>query len=212
VVNGMSNHARDGRNANAALLVGISPDDFGVPGPLGGMEFQRRMERAAYDLAVRNGGDMHQAPAQTVGSFLGRAGTAVAPPSTGMGESGVSPTYARGTVPSDLHECLPDFVADALERALPALGRKLRGFDDSRAVMTAPETRSSSPVRILREADCQALLQAGIICSKPAIATGIYPCGEGPGYAGGIMSAAVDGLRVAEVLVQNERERTRNGG
>ena len=115
------------------------------------------------------------------------------------------PSYARGTVPSDLRECLPSFVSDALGRALPRLDRKLRGFADPHAVMTAPETRSSSPVRILRAADYQAVLRAGIIGEKEQGQTGIYPCGEGPGYAGGIMSAAVDGLKVAQALTAQAR-------
>ena len=199
VVNGMSNHARDGRNANAALLVGISPDDFGYEGPLGGVRFQRDIEQAAYELAVKNGGRPFEAPSQTVGSFLGQSA------SSASARKAVRPTYARGTVPSDLHECLPAFVSDALERAIPRLDRKLHGFADPAAVMTAPETRSSSPVRILRADDYQAILRAGIIGEKDRGGTGIYPCGEGPGYAGGITSAAVDGLKVAEALVRQAR-------
>ena len=195
VVNGMSNHARDGHNANAALLVGITPDDFGYEGPLGGVQFQRDIEQAAYELAVKNGGSPYQAPSQTVGSFLG----------AGDGDGVVEPTYARGTVACDLHECLPPFVSRALEAAIPRLDRKLRGFADPSAVMTAPETRSSSPVRILRADDCQALWGTGIIDQTEAGGTGVYPCGEGPGYAGGITSAAVDGLKVAETLVRQAR-------
>lgn len=200
VVNGMSNHARDGRNANAALLVGIDPDDFGYEGPLGGVHFQRDIEQAAYELAVKNGGEPYQAPSQTVGSFLARGRDGQAAP-----KQGPHPTYARGTVPSDLHECLPPFVSRALEEAIPRLDRKLRGFADPAAVLTAPETRSSSPVRILRADDCQAMLRAGIIGNENRGQTGIYPCGEGPGYAGGITSAAVDGLKVAETMVNQAR-------
>jgi len=202
VVNGMSNHARDGRNANAALLVGIDPDDFGYEGPLGGVQFQRDIERAAYELAVKNGGTPYDAPAQTVGSFLGQDGSRE---QASAGGDAPMPSYARGTVPSDLRECLPSFVCDALGRALPRLDRKLRGFADPHAVMTAPETRSSSPVRILRAADYQAVLRAGIIGEKEQGQTGIYPCGEGPGYAGGITSAAVDGLKVAQALTAQAR-------
>ena len=204
VVNGMSNHARDGRNANAALLVGIDPDDFGYEGPLGGMHFQRDIERAAFELAVKNGGTAYQAPSQTVGSFLGIADSADSPHEQRAREA-VCPTYARGTVPSDLHECLPPFVSRSLERAIPRLDRKLHGFANPEAVLTAPETRSSSPVRILRADDYQALLGAGIIGVENKGQTGIYPCGEGPGYAGGIMSAAVDGLKVAEAMVAQAR-------
>ena len=200
VVNGMSNHARDGRNANAALLVGIGPDDFGYEGPLGGVQFQRDIEHAAYELAVKNGGAPHQAPAQTVGSFLGMREARAA------GNGDVVPTYARGTVPSDLHECLPPFVSRAFEAAIPRLDRKLHGFADPAAVMTAPETRSSSPVRILRADDFQAILRAGIIGDEERGRTGVYPCGEGPGYAGGITSAAVDGLKVAEAVLAHARD------
>jgi len=206
VVNGMSNHARDGRNANAALLVGVSPDDFGYDGPLGGVRFQRDIEQAAYELAVKNGGRPHEAPAQMVGAFLA-AGThgGARPLHAHRGGDAVEPTYARGTVACDLHECLPPFVSRALEQAIPRLDRKLAGFANPAAVMTAPETRSSSPVRILRADDFQAVLRAGIIGETEQGATGIYPCGEGPGYAGGITSAAVDGLKVAEALVAQAR-------
>ena len=200
VMNGMSNHARDGRNANAALLVGIGPDDFGYEGPLGGVQFQRDIEHAAYELAVKNGGAPHQAPAQTVGSFLGMREARAAD------NGDVVPTYARGTVPSDLHECLPPFVSRAFEAAIPRLDRKLHGFADPAAVMTAPETRSSSPVRILRADDFQAILRAGIIGDEERGRTGVYPCGEGPGYAGGITSAAVDGLKVAEAVLAHARD------
>lgn len=197
VVNGMSEHARDGENANAALLVGVGPEDFGYEGPLGGVRFQRDIEQAAYGLAIRNGGAPHQAPAQTVGSFLGMPGAQAAPAAHGP-----QTTYARGTVPADLHECLPPFVSRALERAIPLLDRRLTGFALPTAVMTAPETRSSSPVRILRAEGYQAVLDAGIIGSQNMGGSGIYPCGEGPGYAGGITSAAVDGLKVAQAMVE----------
>lgn len=205
VVNGMSNHARDGVNANAALLVGITPDDFGHEGPLGGMLFQREIERRAFELVLSRGGSPYQAPAQTVGSFLRKA------PAADGREERVQPTYARGTVACDLHECLPPFVCEALERAIPLLDRKLKGFAAPEAVMTAPETRSSSPVRILRADDFQAQLAPGIIDAMNEASTGIYPCGEGPGYAGGIMSAAVDGLRVADAILAQARERYEYG-
>lgn len=179
VTNGMSAWARDGRNSNAALLVGVTPADFGAEGPLAGVAFQRQIERAAFRLA---GGD-YSAPAQRVADLL--AGV----PSKGFG--GVLPTYEPGVVPGDIAQCLPSFVVDSMKAALPILGRRLQGFDSGDALLTAPETRSSSPVRILRDENFQSPL-----------AQGLYPCGEGAGYAGGIVSAAVDGLRCAEAVLQ----------
>lgn len=204
-VNGMSRHARAGANANAALLVEVRPDDLPGDDPLEGVAFQRQLERDAYllgrgmtcngaegveavagsdDIAEESAGALmppYTAPAQTVGDFL--AHTAGTPSAT------VTPTYPRGVAWRDLRGCLPPLVADALAEALPALGRKLHGFADADAVMTAVEARSSSPVRILRDDRFQSNI------------AGLYPCGEGAGYAGGITSAAVDGLRVAEAIV-----------
>lgn len=189
VVNGMSRFARDGRNANSALLVGVGPEDFEGDDPLAGVELQRRMERAAYEAARAAGGGPYQAPAQTVGDFLaGRAGAAGA---------SVRPTYARGVAWCDLRACLPDFVADAIAEALPLLDRRLHGFADTNVVMTGVETRSSSPVRIVRDAALQAQVESA---PDGAPESGLYPCGEGAGYAGGIMSAACDGLRVAQAV------------
>ena len=189
VVNGMSRFARDGANANAALLVGVGPEDFEGDDPLAGVELQRRMERAAFEAARSAGGEAYQAPAQTVGDFLaGRASAAGA---------SVRPTYARGVAWCDLRACLPGFVADALAEALPLLDRRLRGFADAGAVMTGVETRSSSPVRIVRDDALQARVEGA---PDDAPESGLYPCGEGAGYAGGIMSAACDGLRVARAL------------
>ncbi len=178
VTNGMSVWKRDGENSNAALLVGVTPADFGGDGPLCGVEFQREIERAAFRL----GGGTYRAPAQRVADFLERR------PTTGFGA--VSPTYLPGVAPGALDGCLPGFVTEAMWQALPVLGRQLRGFDDGDAVLTAPETRSSSPVRILRDESLQC-----------PVLRGLYPCGEGAGYAGGIVSAAVDGLRCAEALL-----------
>jgi len=176
VTNGMSEHARDGRNANSALLVGVRPDDFGSAHPLAGVEFQRRWEAQAFKL----GGGNYVAPAQLVGDFLsGR-------PSTGPG--GVEPSYPRGVNYSDLQECLPDYVTATLKEALLDFDRKLKGFAQPEAVLTGVETRSSSPVRICRDELCQSNI------------AGIYLAGEGPGYAGGIISSAVDGMRAAECL------------
>ena len=179
VTNGMSPWARDGRNSNAALLVGVTPADFGAQGPLAGVTFQRQIEQAAFRL----GGGGYSAPAQRVADLLeGKASTSF---------GGVSPTYQPGVVPADLSLCLPSFVVDSMRAALPLLGKRLQGFDHGDALLTAPETRSSSPVRILRDERLQSPL-----------AQGLYPCGEGAGYAGGIVSAAVDGLRCAEAVLR----------
>lgn len=174
VTNGMSEFARDGENINGALLVGVNPEDFGGDSPLAGVDFQRRLEDAAFAL----GGSNYCAPAQRVGDFLAHR------PSQGPGA--VTPTYRPGVQWTDLHQCLPDFVSAALEEALPLLGQKLKGYDDPDAVLTAVESRSSSPVRLPRDESGQAALR------------GLYPCGEGAGYAGGILSAAADGMRAAE--------------
>lgn len=187
-VNGMSRHARAGANANSALLVEVRPDDLPGDDPLAGVAFQRDLERAAY--ALGRGGEgarpPYTAPAQTVGDFLAGA--------HGAASAAVQPTYPRGVAWCDLRECLPPFVADALAEALPQLDRKLHGFADPEAVMTAVEARSSSPVRLVRDANFQAVGADGRGLA------GLYPCGEGAGYAGGITSAAVDGLRVAEAV------------
>lgn len=194
-VNGMSRHARAGANANAALLVEVRPDDLPGDDPLAGVAFQRQLERDAYQLGrgltAGSGEDAsalcppYTAPAQTVGDFLARA--------AGTPSAAVTPTYPRGVAWRDLRDCLPPFVTDALAEALPALDRKLHGFASDDAVMTAVEARSSSPVRIVRDDGFQSNI------------AGLYPCGEGAGYAGGITSAAVDGLRVAEAIVAARR-------
>ena len=180
VTNGMSDLARDGENINGGLLVSVTPADFGGAegDPLAGVAFQRRLEEAAF----RAGGGTYAAPAQTVGDFL--AGR----PSAGAGS--VAPTYRPGVAWGDLRACLPDFVCEALREALPELDRKLHGFAAPDAVLTAVESRSSSPVRILRDGAYQSALR------------GLYPCGEGAGYAGGIMSAAADGMRAAEEILK----------
>ena len=183
VTNGMSYSRRDGDNANAALLVTLHTEDFppAPPGqePLAGMLWQREIEQAAY----RYGGGDYRAPAQLVGDFLAHR------PSEGPG--GVLPSYRPGVVWGELHQVLPDRMTKVLEAALPELGKKLRGFDAADAVLTAPETRSSSPVRILRDEKRQSRV------------TGLFPCGEGAGYAGGISSAAVDGMRCAEAVIES---------
>lgn len=175
VTNGMSLHARDGVNANSAVLVGVTPEDMGGGDPLAGVEYQRRWE----GLAFRLGGGDYRAPAQTVGDFLAERASRRC--------GAVLPSYAPGVVPADLRGCLPDYVCAAMAEGLAAFDRKLRGFADPGALLTGVETRSSSPIRILRGADMQSL---GL--------PGLFPAGEGAGYAGGIVSSAVDGLRVAE--------------
>ena len=177
VTNGMSYSDRAGENANAALLVTLNPRDFPYDGPLGGVTWQEQIEEAAYRVS-----NSYKAPAQTVGDFL--AGKA----STGAGE--VQPTYRPGVAWCDLHTVLPEKITGALKTAIPMLDGNLKGFSDPNAVLTAPETRSSSPVRIPRDAQMQSVSLQGL-----------YPAGEGAGYAGGIMSAAVDGILCAEALI-----------
>ena len=178
VVNGMSFHARDAENSNSALLVGIRTDDFGDDHPLSGFILQRQIERAAYQAVNTGSGPMFKAPAQRVGDFLlGRA-------TNSFGD--VRPSYRPEAVPSDLRAVLPDFILQNLKQALPILDRQILGFASPDAVLTAPETRSSSPVRLPRDASGQAEdLQ------------GLYPVGEGAGFAGGIVSAALDGIGAA---------------
>ena len=178
VTNGMSAYARDGENANSALLVGVGPEDFGSDHPLAGMFWQRELERRAFELGGRSG----KAPCQLVGDLIASRA------STRLGS--VVPSYRPGVVPSDLSSLLPDYVVGAMREALPLLGRRLRGFDSPDAVLTAPETRSSSPVRIPRGETFESV-----------DVRGLYPCGEGAGYAGGITSAAVDGVRCAEAVI-----------
>ena len=177
VTNGMSNADRDGENANAALLVSLNPADFPGEGALAGLEWQEKIEEAAFRL----GGGNYHAPAQRVEDFLNRR------PSEGPGN--VRPTYRPGVTWCDLHDCLPEKLTRAMEEALPQMDGSLHGFGAPDAVLTAPETRSSSPVRILRGEDRQSALR------------GLYPAGEGAGYAGGIMSAAIDGIVSAEALI-----------
>lgn len=221
VVNGMSRFARDGENSNSALLADVRPDDLPGNDVMEGVRLQREVEHAAFELARRNGGVPYAAPAQTVGDFLvgatsssGQAegkqpGGTVAAASearrrTVASESHsrlvVRPSYPRGVVWCDLRECLPEFICDALAQGLPLLDAKLHGFADPGAVLTGPETRSSSPIRMVRGKNFQARLASDLPASDEEPATRVYPCGEGAGYAGGIMSAAVDGLRVAEAI------------
>lgn len=178
VTNGMSNSARNGKNINGGFLVGIGPEDFSGSHPLSGVAFQRRWEEAAY---TAGGGDF-VAPAQTVSDFLkGRMTEAF---------GAVEPTYLPGVCCADLRTVLPDYVAETLTLALPRMDAALHGFAAGDAVLTGVETRSSSPVRILRDDTMQSSLR------------GLFPCGEGAGYAGGITSAAVDGIRCAEAYIE----------
>ncbi|HEX8445427.1 MAG TPA: NAD(P)/FAD-dependent oxidoreductase [Sphingomonas sp.] len=175
--NGMSQYSRAERNANSGIVVGIDPARDYPGSPLAGIALQRHWERRAY-LA---GGSSYAAPGQTVGDFLaGRA-------STGFGA--VVPSYRPGVHPTDLADCLPDFAVTAMREALPAFGRQIPGYDHPDAMLTGVETRTSSPIRITRGRDFQSLNTGGL-----------YPAGEGAGYAGGILSAAVDGIKVAEAL------------
>ena len=194
VTNGMSQYSRNERNANAALVVGITPEDFptrypnlnlgnaaqGQAHPLAGIELQRQLESQAFVL----GGSDYCAPAQLVGDFV--AGR----PSTALGE--VQPSYQPGVLLGDLHAALPAYAIAALREALPAFGRKIKGFGRPDAVLTGVETRTSSPIRIVRGEDGQSVNVRGL-----------YPAGEGAGYAGGILSAGVDGIRVAEAVAQS---------
>lgn len=199
VTNGMSNYARDGKNANAALLVNVDPADLASSDVLAGVELQRAVEQRAYRVAQEQGGAPYQAPTQTVGAFLGKEHA------FGGDTVCCDPTYERGVVEAPLDTVLPDFITKALREALPLMGKKVRGFDNPGALLTAPETRSSSPVRICRDES----LQAYRACSgakKVSSASRIYPCGEGPGFAGGIMSAAIDGIKVAEEVARSYEE------
>lgn len=180
VTNGMSQYSRAERNANSGMVVELRPGEDYPDDPLAGIAYQRHWERQAF---LAGGGD-YRAPAQRVGDFL--AGR----PSTALG--GVVPSYKPGVTPADLSTCLPDFVVEALREALPRFERKLRGFTMDDAVMTGVETRTSSPIRVPRGENGQSV-------NTP----GLYPAGEGAGYAGGILSAAMDGIRMAEAVAQD---------
>ncbi len=176
VTNGMSQYSRNERNANSGIVVGITPADY-PGGALAGVEFQRLWESRAYEL----GGGNYNAPAQLVGDFLaGRASTQL---------GAVVPSYTPGVTLTDLGSALPDYAIAALREAIPAFEKQIKGFAMSDAVLTGVETRTSSPVRIKRKDDFQSMNTAGL-----------YPAGEGAGYAGGILSAAVDGIEVAEAV------------
>jgi len=181
VTNGMSQYSRNERNANAGIVVGISPQHDYPGGPLAGVELQEALESQAFLL----GGGDYSAPVQLVGDFL--RGT----PSTALGT--IVPSYKPGVLPTDLSAALPAYAIEAIREALPAFGRQIRGFDRPDAVFTGVETRTSSPVRITRDAESLQSLNV----------RGLYPCGEGAGYAGGILSAGVDGIKVAEAVARS---------
>ncbi|MEJ8630660.1 NAD(P)/FAD-dependent oxidoreductase [Sphingomonas sp. I4] len=178
--NGMSQYSRNERNANSGFVVAIDPErDF--PGdPLAGLALQRHWEERAYVA----GGSNYKAPAQRVGDFLAKR------PSTSLGS--VTPSYRPGVTPTDLSECLPDFAIEAMREAIPVFGRQIAGYDHPDVVMTGVETRTSSPVRFTRGEDGHSLNTYGL-----------YPAGEGAGYAGGILSAAVDGIKTAEAVARS---------
>jgi uncharacterized FAD-dependent dehydrogenase len=176
VTNGMSQYSRNERNANAGIVVGITPDDY-PGGPLAGIEFQRALESKAYEL----GGGTYEAPGQLVGDFLmGRA-------STELGS--VTPSYKPGVHLTDLAPSLPAYAIEAIREAIPAFEKQIKGFSMHDAVLTGVETRTSSPLRITRGDNLQSVNIKGL-----------YPAGEGAGYAGGILSAGVDGIRIAEAV------------
>ncbi len=179
VTNGMSQYSRAERNANAGIVVGITPEDY-PDGILAGIDFQRKWESAAFIA----GGSTYAAPAQLVGDFIaGRQ-------STTLGD--VIPSYKPSVTPTDLSSCLPDYAIAAIREALPAFGKQINGFDMNDAVLTGVETRTSSPIRIKRDETFQSLNTKGL-----------FPAGEGAGYAGGILSAGVDGIKIAEAVAQS---------
>lgn len=176
VVNGMSNYDRAGRNANSAIVVTVSPEDFGAQGVLAGIEFQRKLEQAAYEQG------QGKIPVQLLGDYLKNI------PSKILGQ--VKPDLCGGYTLANVREILPDFVGDAIAESIPAFDRRIAGYGRADAVVSGVESRTSSPIRILRDESLQSSVQ------------GLYPCGEGAGYAGGITSAAMDGIRVAEQIIE----------
>ena len=178
-INGMSEYKRDKTNANSAIVVSVGPKDFASDNPLAGIEFQRHYEALAYNI----GGANYNAPVQLVGDFLrGSVSSAI---------GSVKPSYTPGYKFADLTKCLPSFVTDTIKEALPKFDYKINGFAREDAIMTGIETRTSAPVRIDRNEKLQSISLEGL-----------YPAGEGAGYAGGIISAAVDGLKVAENIMK----------
>jgi len=182
VVNGMSYYKRDLENANSALLVSINPNDFGSDHPLAGTLFQKKLERDAFVL----GGSDYNAPAQLVGDFLRDTKTEKF--------GNVIPSYTRGVKASNLRECFPDFIVESLKQGIISMDKKIKGFSSYDAVLTGVESRSSSPIKIFRNNSLHSNIK------------GIIPCGEGAGYAGGITSAAVDGIKCAEEVINDQKK------
>jgi uncharacterized FAD-dependent dehydrogenase len=174
VVNGMSNYKRDERNANSAMIVSVSPEDFADASPLAGVEFQRKWEKLAYQTGNGN------VPIQLFGDFRNNQ------PSTSLGK--ITPNIKGAVKLSNLRECLPGYVSDTLVEGIADFNRKIPGFSNEEAVLSGVETRTSSPVRIVRDEEMESNYK------------GIYPCGEGAGYAGGITSAAMDGIKIYEAI------------
>jgi uncharacterized FAD-dependent dehydrogenase len=175
VANGMSNLGRDSGLANSALVVNVRPDDFNGNDPLAGVRFQQLWEQLAFEAGGRN----YNAPAQNLMEFIKQ------------GKGAFRSSYRPGTTETELSTVLPDYVTSTLKEGILSFGRKMKGFVTSEATLTGIETRTSAPLRILRGENCQ----------SPTI-QGLYPCGEGAGYAGGIMSAALDGVRVADKIAE----------
>jgi uncharacterized FAD-dependent dehydrogenase len=182
VTNGMSLSDRAGTNANSGFLANVFPTDLPGDDVLEGVALQRRCERAAFEA----GGGNYVAPAQLVADFLQGVSSSA--------QGSIVPTYPRGVAWGSVEKCLPPYITETLRASIPKMAHQLRGFDTPDAVLTGVETRSSSPVRVTRGKDCQSISTRGL-----------WPCGEGAGYAGGIMSAATDGLRVAQALVDSLR-------
>lgn len=183
VTNGMSEYARNGENSNSALLVGVGPQDFESEHPLAGMYFQRNIEKRAFEV----GGGDYSAPVQRVDDFI------CGIKSTKLGN--VTPSVGKMHKLSDINNILPEYVCESMKKGIADMGRRLKGFDDGDAILTAAETRSSSPIRIIRNTET---LESVAI-------KGLYPCGEGAGYAGGIISAAVDGIKCAEKIISKNQ-------
>ncbi|MCX7615087.1 MAG: hypothetical protein N2Z65_04970 [Clostridiales bacterium] len=180
VVNGMSLHARNGENANSAIVVSVTPEDFESNHPLSGVSFQRKIERSAFTL----GGENYFAPCQLVGDFI----KGIPSKKSGM----ITPSYPIGVTFCDLSGIFPDFISDTIRKSLIIFDKKIKGFGFEEALLTAPETRTSSPVRIVRNQETM----------ESITVSNLIPCGEGAGYAGGIISAAVDGIRAAERIME----------